>query len=371
MQMKKSFTIGFFLLVLFVAVPAAGLKAQSEQDMKFTDARELMVIGKAFEKSIGPYGRLPETLEKEFRKDLIYLGRNSAGVAVRFSSDSPEISARWTLTNNLSMNHMAPTGIKGLDLYVLQNGEWKFIGTARPSGKENFSVFVKGMDRSKKEFLAYLPLYDGVESLQIGIEKSSSIGKPESTKMTRSTSAKPLVIYGTSITQGGCASRPGMAYPSILGRLLNREVINFGFSGNGRLDFSMSKTLAMTDPGLIVMDCLPNTTTQSVKDSAYRFISNILKSHPAVPIYMVENPNFAHLIVDRATADELQKENVEWRAVYNQLRKEGYKNVHYIKADNFFGTDNEGTVDGVHPTDLGMQNEARKLYESLKKFRVK
>ncbi len=364
-----------FIKTAFAAISltvfSSALMAQNEQDYKFTDAKELMLTGQAFEKSVGPYGRMPEALQGEFRKDLLFLGRNSAGLAVRFSSDSPSVSAKWTLTNNYVMNHMAMTGIKGLDLYVLYGGRWMYIGTARPNAKENFSVFVKGMDKSKKEFLAYLPLYDGVESLQIGVEKGSTIGKPEKNVLIKSSDRKPLVIYGTSITQGGCASRPGMAYPSILGRMLNREVINYGFSGNGRLDYSMSKTLAMTDAGLYVLDCLPNTTYQSVKDSAYRFITNIIKAHPATPLYMVENPNFASLIVDKGTAEELQKENMAWMELYLQLRKEGHKNVHYIKADNFFGTDNEGTVDGIHPTDLGMQNHAKKLYKHLKQFRIK
>lgn len=369
MKLFKNLFTTACVLVLIV-VPAA-VFAQQEAEFKFTDAKKLMILGQGFEKTIGPYGRMPEALQDEFRPDLLFLGRNSAGVAVRFSSDSPMVSAKWTLTNNYTMNHMAMTGIKGLDLYVLIDGRWMFIGTARPGAKENFSVFVKGMTKSEKEFMAYLPLYDGVESLQIGVAKESGIGMPKINALVKSESAKPVVIYGTSITQGGCASRPGMGYTSILSRLLGREVVNLGFSGNGRLDFSMSKAIAMTDPGVIVLDCLPNTTSQSVKDSAYRFITNILKSHSSTPLYMVENPNFAHLIVDKATADELQRENAAWLELYNRLRREGYKNIFYIKADNFFGTDNEGTVDGIHPTDLGMQRMAQKLFTQLKGFKVK
>lgn len=368
--MKIGSFFKIFIASAFILSSSAILKAQQEADFKFTDAKELMILGQGFENTIGPYGRMPEALKAEFRPDLLFLGRNSAGVAVRFSSDSPMVSAKWTLTNNYVMNHMAMTGIKGLDLYVLDGGRWMFIGTARPGAKENFSVFVKGMAKNEREFIAYLPLYDGVESLQIGVAKESSIGMPKINKLVKSESAKPVVIYGTSITQGGCASRPGMGYTSILSRMLGREVVNLGFSGNGRLDFSMSKAIAMTDPSVIVLDCLPNTTYQSVKDSAYRFITNIVKSHPSTPLYMVENPNFASLIVDKSTSAELQKENVAWRELYTQLRREGYKNVHYIKADNFFGTDNEGTVDGIHPTDLGMQRMAEKLFKELRSFLV-
>lgn len=358
------------LCLLTITVIPVALLAQHESDFKFIDAKNLMILGQGFEKTIGPYGRMPEALKDEFRPDLLFLGRNSAGVAVRFSSNSPMVSAKWTLTNNYSMNHMAMTGIKGLDLYVLVGSKWMFIGTARPGAKENFSVFVKGMAKNEREFMAFLPLYDGVESLQIGVAQESDIGMPKINALVKSESSKPIVIYGTSITQGGCASRPGMGYTSILSRLLSREVVNLGFSGNGRLDFSMSKAIAMTDPSVIVLDCLPNTTYQSVKDSAYRFITNILNSHPSIPLYMVENPNFANLIVDKTTAEELQRENAAWLELYTLLRSEGHKNIRYIKAYNILGDDNEGTVDGVHPTDLGMYRMAQKLFKELKRFKV-
>ena len=264
------------------------------------------------------------------------------------------------------MNHMPDTGIKGLDLYVLDGGRWQYIGTARPNAKESFAVFVRNMTKQNREFISYFPLYDGVESVEIGVEQDAQLRAPQNSRLVKSADKKPLLFYGTSITQGGCASRPGMAYPSILGRMLDRETINLGFSGNGKMDFAMAKAINMTDVDGVIIDCLPNTTAQSLRDSAYTFITHIAKAKPGVPIFMVENPNFPYLIVDTATRAALEEENQVWRELYARLLTEGFKNIEYIRGDNLLGEDGETTVDGVHFTDLGFLRFAESLMEHLK-----
>jgi hypothetical protein len=189
--------------------------------------------------------------------------------------------------------------------------------------------------------------------LEIGIAASAVIEKPEKANLTKSKDAKPIVFYGTSITQGGCASRPGMAYPAILGRMLNRETVNLGFSANGGLDFSMAKAIAMIDAEAVVVDCLWNCTRQTVIDSAYRFISHIAKAKPQMKIFMLETLKCT-----------------EWETAYKQLVKDGYKNIVYVKSADFIGTDGESTVDGCHYTDLGFYRFANAFYPFLKKFKI-
>ena len=156
------------------------------------------------------YSRLPADCKDEIRKAVWDLGLNSAGLAIRFSSDSKCLGAEWTLLNNFHMAHMPGTGIRGIDLYTLNDeGTWCFIGTAQPNGKDSRNVFVRNMDGSQREYMAYLPLYDGVESLSIGIDSTATISAP---RVQTHQSRKPIVFYGTSITQGGCASRPGKNY---------------------------------------------------------------------------------------------------------------------------------------------------------------
>lgn len=341
--------------------------AQKQEEMRFVQADSLMIVGKAFEQSIVKYGRLPKVFEGEFRKELISLGSNSSGLAVRFNTNSTTISARWKVINNTSFNHMASTGIKGLDLYVLEGSKWMYVGTARPSGVESFSVFIKNMTKQNREYIAYLPLYDGVESLEIGVDQGADISLPKNTRLVKSANSnkKPIIFYGTSITQGGCATRPGMAYSAILGRMMDRETINLGFSGNARLDFAIAKTINMIDADAVVVDCLPNTTAQMVKDSAYRFITHIAREKPQTPIFMIENPNFPYLLLNETASAEQKEENAAWRDLYAQLIGEGFENIIYVRGDNLLGDDNEATVDGVHLTDLGFLRFSESIFELI------
>lgn len=355
-------------LLCAAVLPARGQKAS---ELKYTDARELDLIGKGFSNTGELYTRLPETMKGRIRDAVWDLGQNSAGLAVRFRSNSSCIGARWTLLNNFNMAHMPGTGIRGLDLYVLDgNGNWQFVGTAQPNGKESSNVFIRRMDGSEKEFLMFLPLYDGIVKLEVGIDSTAAIGMPRKSVLTGNTNRKPLVIYGTSITQGGCASRPGMAYPAIVSRRLQTEVVNLGFSGNGRMDRIMADEIAKIDACGYVIDCLPNCTHEIVKDSTEYFIRTIARAHPGVPVFMVSNPPFPYVWVDRRDETDLTEENAIWYDLYRKLKKEGCANLQYInvydgKYGRILGGDKEETVDGVHLTDVGMLRMADILCREL------
>ncbi|MDD4293001.1 MAG: SGNH/GDSL hydrolase family protein [Bacteroidales bacterium] len=357
------------------------LPAQNNQSQKYYDAGTLMILGRGYDipdSSVSKtdslsyaarFSRLPIERKSEFRKDLWDIGRSSAGMAVRFSSNSTSIAARWTLVQNASMGHMPSTGIKGMDLYTLDGDKWIYIGTARPSAKiENNSFFIKGMKPEQREYIAYFPLYDGVTNVEIGIDSTAQISKPKNNILVRQPEKKgSILFYGTSITQGGCATRPGMGYTAILERMTGRETFNLGFSGNGRLDKSMAKTICDINASIVVLDCLPNCTDKIVRDSAYIFIKMILDKRPATEIFMVENPEFPQTAVDMKMAKELKDEDAEWLKVYEGLRKEGYKKLHYVQGAGLIGNDNEPTVDGVHLTDLGFLRFSQELYKHLRK----
>ena len=234
----------------------------------YHDAAVFPLLGKATESTLTRYERLPDSLQNISRKPLWELGRNSAGLAVRFRSNSTCIAAKWEVLNNFSMNHMTPTGIKGLDLYCLQDGKWIFAGSGRPQGKASTATIVKNMLPEEREYLLYLSLYDGVTSLAIGVDSLSEIGQPVVDLPIRT---KPIVFYGTSILQGGCASRPGMAHTNILERKLNRECINLGFSGNALLDLEIADVIAGVDASLFVLDFLPNATVEQMNERAEKF----------------------------------------------------------------------------------------------------
>ena len=237
----------------------------------YHDASAFPLLGKATETTLTRYERLPDSLRNISRKPLWELGRNSAGLAVRFRSNPTRIAAKWEVLLNRNMNHMTPTGIKGLDLYCLQDGKWLFAGSGRPQGKVNEATIVKDMLPEEREYLLFLSLYDGVTSLSIGIDSLSQISGPATELPVRK---KPVVFYGTSILQGGCASRPGMAHTNILERWLNRECINLGFSGNALLDLEIAYVMAGCDASYLCDFC-SNAGVEQIKERAGEFYSII------------------------------------------------------------------------------------------------
>ena len=139
------------------------------------------------------------------------------------------VCQRWTLRKaNLAMSHMPATGVSGVDLYVHAAGAWRWLAVGQPTAQENEVRLCADLSLAEPhDFMLYLPLYNGVESLELGVPIGSGSITPAAPRPAAA--AAPIVFYGTSITQGGCASRPGMSYPAIVGRRLDRAVINLGF----------------------------------------------------------------------------------------------------------------------------------------------
>ena len=326
----------------------------------------------------GYYTRLSARIEGKVRKAVWDLGQNSAGIALRFRTNAKAIGAKWTLLNNFRMNHMTPTGICGFDLYAFDGKQWRFAGTAQPNGKESINVFRRNMDGQMRDYVMFFPLYDGVVKLAIGVDSTAVLEQPTviGSNPFGGSATKPLVIYGTSITQGGCASRPGMVYTSILSRMLKRECINLGFSGNGRMDKIMAEEMARIDAGAYLIDCLGNCTKKIVMDSTETFIRTLAAAHPDVPIFMISNYPYQYQWLDAGTRDDVNQEDAIWHELYEKMKAEGLK-LQYLEIGGTHsaeepmegaatGPDNEASVDGTHLTDLGFLRMAEFLYPYLK-----
>lgn len=246
---------------------------------------------------------------------------------------------------------MTDTGTKGLDLYTVHDGEWRYVCSARPTGKHNTAAVIRHMDPIEREYMLYLPLYDGVTSLEIGVDKDAFIEQPA---LARPSVEKPVVMYGTSILQGGCANRPGMAHTSIISRSLDREVMNLGFSGNALLDMEIAELMAsVEDPGVYVMDYVPNASAKSIDEVGEKFFRIVRDAHPDVPVIFIEDPIFPHSLFDKRIYEEISKKNQAQKRLFEKLKKAGEKNIYYISAEGMIGDDGEATVDGIHFTDLG------------------
>lgn len=353
-----------FTILFFFFLPEFGWAAVTDS-LKYVNAANFELIGKGFTDTQNSYQRLPSRLNGKTRPPVWSLSMNCSGLAIRFRTNSPVIAAKWEVTGDVVMNHFAPSGIKGLDLYCLKNGKWQFVNSARPAGKITKTVIIDNMVGNEMEYMLYLPLYDGLANLEIGVKPTAVIDHPNINSPRKE---KPVVFYGTSITQGGCASRSGMSYTNQLSRMLDRQMINLGFSGNGQLDLEIAEFMADIDASCFVIDCLPNVTPVQMKEKYARFLGIIRKKKPAVPILMVETILFPHMYFDQTVFSFLQEKNATLQKIYADQKKNHDHHIYYLKGDQLIGNDFEGTVDGVHLTDLGFLRMSQNLYPVLRKL---
>ncbi len=355
----------FLFLIPFSLLLPGFAGAATTDSLVYKDASGLVLLGKGFEDTPSLFNRLPVALEQKTRPPLWSLSLNSAGLAVRFRTSSRTIACRWTVTGDVVMNHFAPTGIKGVDLYALVKGEWKYVNTGRPAGKESTALLVDHMTGEEREYMLYLPLYDGVSKLEIGIEKEASLLDPLVDSPRR---ASPIVFYGTSITQGGCASRPGMAYPAQLSRMLNRETINLGFSGNGQLDLEVAEAMATINASCFVIDCLPNVSAARMRENYVKFVNILREKQPETPLVLVENLHYSSIFYDQNMDSVIGEKNRLLRELFMEMKHRGDRHLWYVPAKGLTGDDREESVDGVHLTDLGFYRYAQNICPLLRKL---
>lgn len=348
--------------VVFLISPLAAQEREIESSLghlekgtRWFQARALGVEGKGWEATSSPYQRFPDRAQKVVRPSVWDLSQHSAGMVLRFVTDATSLSARWTLTSpDLAMSHMPATGVSGLDLYVKVSGRWRWLNTPQPTAQSNTAVLVQGLVSAKREFLLYFPLYNGVSSVELGIPTVARLWS----KRYEGEAARPLVFWGTSITQGACASRPGMVHTAILGRRLDRPVMNFGFSGNGRMESEVARLISEIDAAVYVIDCCPNLEGEQVRQRTGPLVAILREKHPDTPILLVEDRNYADafLVSERKSRNDANQDAL--RDVYQQLRAQGVQHLFYLEGNHLLGTDGEDTVDGSHPTDLGFVRQA-------------
>lgn len=340
--------------LIFLLSAAATLAAQT---LTWTAIEQKHLQGQAWRDTQSPFDRMPAKAEKTIRASVWSLSRDSAGLNVRFTTAAPAIHARWTVRRErLALPHMPATGVSGLDLYVKQDGQWRWIANGRPEKKSNEQALVQDYKGPAREYLLYLPLYNGIESLSIGVPESAKLEiLPPDTR-------KPVLFYGTSILQGGCASRPGMAYTSIIGRRLDYPVINLGFSGNALSEPEIAQLLAELDPAVYVYDSLPNLrSVDMINERTEPFLRTLRKAHPTTPILLIENVIYTQAESVSSRPEQAREKNRALRAIYEKLKAEGDPNLYYLSATNLLGLDGEGAVDGTHPTDVGFLRMAEEI----------
>ena len=353
-------------LFLFVLLAIAGIMSSTAQQL--IDARTLRIINRGWDDCHLAFSRLPSSFQSSFNSSAWSCSMHSAGVAVRFATNSRTIGVKYTLWANAHMNHQAPTGTKGMDLYILNDGkEWRHVNTIRPEDRKNQEGdFNVNLDGSMHEFMIYLPLYDGVTEMFVKIDEGATITKGNYDAIDPN---KRVVMYGTSILQGGCASRTGMSPTAILSRMLNAEVINLAFSGGGKMELTAAQKIAtIPNVSAFVVDPVPNCDDIMCRDLTYNFVKTLRDAHPGVPVIMVEGPMYPYSWHNSYFKSYLPLKNKYFHDNYLKLLEDDPSNLYYVTCENLDGIEDDGTVDGIHLTDLGFKYYADKLYPELKPF---
>ena len=342
----------------------ASVEPKLEDGLAWYDVEQWGVEGRGWSETKRYFDRLPAKAEGVVRPPVWSLSRHSAGMAVQFRTDAAEIHARYELLSaSLGMSHMPPTGVSGLDLYAQDDqGRWRWLGVSRPSAQTVKAKLASGIAPGRRAYMAYLPLYNGVESLEIGVPADAAF-EPLAPRVD-----KPIVYYGTSIAHGACASRPGMAFPAILGRRLDRPVINLGFSGNGRMDPEVVELMAELDAAVYCIDCLPNMQGPQVAERTEPLVRTLRKARPTAPIVLIEDRTYANtwLLPDRRERHTAARAAL--KAAYDKLKGEGVEGLYYVEGEHLLGDDDEATTDSSHPSDLGMMRMADALDPVLRRI---
>lgn len=358
----------FFFILSWLAIATLPVAAQNDivwhDPLAGFDTGTDYVHGRGF--VLNNYARLPESAQPVVREAVWSLAQNSAGLYLRFTTDSPDITVQYTVAGGHAMPHMPATGVSGVDLY---NGRGERCWGSYSFGEPVVYTYRDLPDTATgTEYTLYLPLYNTVRRLKIGVRTGSEF---EFLPVADTTVVEqlPIVVYGTSIAQGACASRPGMAWTNLLQRRSGREVVNLGFSGNGKLEPEVIDLVAAIPAALYVVDCMPNMYVP--EDSTYTLVANAVRQfrrlRPETPILLVEHPGYANRLTNAAKRGEDLRADAGLRRAYTDLQREGIKGLYYLSRRKI-DLPTEGMVDYIHPSDFGMAAYADAYLKSIRKI---
>lgn len=362
MRIRRSVLL--LLFVTFVWNSNAQMKWYNPQK-----AEKSVMQNQAWSDEIGfTFTRLPQRAEQLVRKPVWDLSRNSAGLAIYFYTNASEITVRYGVEGALNMPHMPTLGVSGLDMYRVDDNKEQAFCYGKYAFKDTVTYSYSGLDVNSTnprgyEYRLYLPLYNRVKWLEIGVPESAELS------FIPLSSEKPIVLYGTSIAQGACASRPGMAWGNIVQRSLDVPLVNLGFSGNGRLEKEVLDFIGEIDARLYILDCLPNLAGEE-EGKLYDIIVNAvtrLREKAATPILMIEHLGASYSGVNKEKREEDAKVNNASKKAYAALREAGIKDLFYLTKEEL-NISSDGWVDYIHPTDLGMQAQADAVIKKVKEI---
>ena len=321
----------------------------NKEDIKFYNAEEAPFKIYGVFKENEKFRRMPEEIANKVSEGVAYLHSNTAGGRVKFKTDSSYVAISVSMAEVGKMPHFAFTGSIGFDLYA----DDVYSGTFVPpvTIEDRYDSLIDLKTNELREITINFPLYSGVKELYIGIDKNAVICEPEVYK-----NEKPVVYYGSSITQGGCASRPGRSYQSIISRRFNLDYINLGFSGSAKAEDEMIEYIKNLDMSAFVYDYDHNApSVEHLRNTHEKMFKEIRKNHPEIPVVIMSRPK--SILTEE---EEKRREIIE--TTYKNALASGDKNVYFLDGKALTELcGNEGTVDNCHPTDFGFASMAKAL----------
>jgi len=316
-----------------------------------------------FAQNNGELYRLPLSLEKVVRPPVWNLAKSPSGGRIHFRTNATTIAVRVEYPGAPNMANMHAFGQTGVDLYA----DGTYMGTAiadkdAKPGKIYDKVYFKDLPAVERDIVLYLPLYKPAKILGIGVNEEARFLKPKPYALNR-----PVVFYGTSITQGGCASRPGMSYQAILGRMLNIDFVNLGFSGNGMGEPEMASAVADIDAAAYVLDFAQNNRTAEALEKVYApFLAAIRAKHPDTPILAI-TPIYAASELTGNVENQKMRDLI--RGVISRAIAAGDRHLQLVEGTDLLGpAQGDALVDGTHPNDLGFDFMATGLAARFRQF---
>lgn len=334
-----------------------------ENDVRWHNVTEepFDIYGLYAPKNGQPFRRMPAEAASRVSPSVASLCKNTAGGRIRFRTDSPYIAIRVFYETLGNMSHMPLSGKAGFDLYRYKEGQYRFVKNAMPTidDKNGYERMIFQGNSGMDDFLIHMPLYNGVSQVFIGLREGSAVEHGAKYR-----DIPPVVYYGSSITQGGCASRPANAYENMISMKLDVDHINLGFSGNAKGEPTMADYIGNLSMSVFVLDYDHNAPTEEhLENTHYAFYERVRRYQPNTPIIMVSRPD-----IDPEKLPHKRAEIV--KRTYERALSLGDTNVAFIDGVTLFGTDlrDSCTVDGCHPNDLGFYRMATVIGEAIEKY---
>lgn len=353
---------------VLIALALIGFVSSASAE-KWVDARDLAIHGHTQKCEQHPYHRIDHAATN-LNKKLATMAEEAAGLYVSFKTNSSFIAASWSIVPHRTRDNMSMIMQRGLDLYIKQDGEWRYAQSSRitpdPAVTSYKKLLVKRLPKEEKVFMLYLPGWSEVKSLQIGIEEGATI------EGTPSPFRHKVVVYGSSITHGACASRAGMTYTAIMSRNLGIDFINFGFAGQCMMQPEFLEILQKCEADAFIFDTFSNPSAKVIEARLANFVEGITKAHPGKPLIFIQSAIPLETCVDPGKRAKRELRFGTAARIMKELQKQ-YKDIYLLDVKDVIGKD--GSADNTHPNDLGfsrlVDTYQPKIAKILRKYGIK